>query len=120
MEMQIKKIMDMRGLSNAALAEKINITKQAVGKMLTAESITTASLERIAAALDVEPWLLLAPPSVVEELKQARATKEAHGVPLVGVVRLGRQTFTANSLDELRAVVRTIEDQAAHADTSNG
>lgn len=114
----IKEWCELKNMTLTAVATIIGITRSALSQQVARPSYS--SLCAIAAALDVEPWQLLAPPSVVEELKQARATKEAGGAPLVGVVRLGRQTFTANSLDELRAVVRTIEDQAAHADTSNG
>ena len=75
MNTRIKEIISNKGFTNVSLAEKMGISKQAVGQMLKADSLTTASLEKIAAALDVEPWQLLAPPSVVEELKQARAQR---------------------------------------------
>lgn len=68
------------------------------------------TLERIATALDAEPWQLLAPPSVVEELKQARAQRSGvGGGGLVGVVRVGREIYTADTVQQLRAIVERLE-----------
>lgn len=69
-----------------------------------------ASPEEVAAALAVEPWQLLAPPSVVEELKQARAQRSAGGGGgLVGVVRVGCEIYTADTVEQLRAIVERLE-----------
>ena len=68
------------------------------------------TLERIAAALDVEPWQLLAPPAVVDELKQARAQRSGGGgVALVGVVRVGGEIYTADTVQQLRDIVERLE-----------
>ena len=52
------------------LADLLGVSRPSVSATISRPSFPT--LERIA-ALDIEPWQLLAPPSVVEELKQARA-----------------------------------------------
>lgn len=72
-------------------------------------------LERIA-ALEVGPWQLLAPPSVVEELKQARAQRSGGGGGgLVGVVRVGCEIYTADTVQQLRAIVERLEhDEGAN------
>lgn len=114
MNARIKEIILNKGFTNVSLAEKMGISRQAVGQMLKAESLTTASLEKIATALDVEPWQLLAPPSVVEELKQARAQRSAGGGGgLVGVVRVGCEIYTADTVQQLRAIVENLEREEA-------
>lgn len=66
--------------------------------------------------LEVEPWQLLAPPSVVEELKQARAQRSGGGGDaLVGVVRVGCEIYTADTVQQLRAIVERLErDEGAN------
>ena len=48
------------------------------------------------------------PPSVVEELKQPRAQRSGGG-GLVGVVRVGCEIYTADSVQQLRAIVERLE-----------
>ena len=61
-----------------------------------------------------QPWQLLAPPSVVEELKQARAQRSAGGGGgLVGVVRVGCEIYTADTVQQLRAIVERLEREEA-------
>ena len=58
----------------------------------------------------MEPWQLLAPPSVVEELKQARAQRSGGGGgALVGVVRVGGEIYTADTVQQLRDIVERLE-----------
>lgn len=65
MSTRIKEIMTSKGFTNVSLGERMGISKQAVGQMLKAESLTTASLEKIASALDVPMWQLFASPEEV-------------------------------------------------------
>lgn len=67
----IKEYLNYIGITQKELAERLGVTQATVSVTISRPSFPT--LERIAVALDVEPWQLLAPPSVVEELKQARA-----------------------------------------------
>ena len=60
------------------LAQRLDVKQATVSAVISRSSFPT--LERIATALEVEPWQLLAPPSVVEELKQARAQRSGGGV----------------------------------------
>lgn len=55
-EIRIKDIMSAKGFTNTSLAEKMGVTKQAVGKMVKAESLTLITLQKIADALDVPIW----------------------------------------------------------------
>lgn len=97
-----------KGLTQKEIANKMGVTQSNISATISRPSFPT--LERIAAALDVDPWQLLAPPSVVEELKQARAQRATGaGGGLVGVVRVGCEIYTADSVQQLRAIVERLE-----------
>lgn len=90
------------------LADLLGVSRPCVSATISRPSFPT--MERIAAALDVEPWQLLAPPAVVEEVKQARAQRAGGvGGALVGVVRVGGETYTADTVQQLRAIVERLE-----------
>ena len=97
-----------KGLTQKDVANKIGVTQSNISATISRPSFPT--LERIAAALEVEPWQLLAPPAVVEELKQARAQRSGGGGgALVGVVRVGGEIYTADTVQQLRAIVERLE-----------
>jgi transcriptional regulator with XRE-family HTH domain len=54
--MRIKDVLKEKGLKQQDLAEKMGISLSAVKQMLGADSLTTSTLERIAAAVDVPVW----------------------------------------------------------------
>ena len=108
MQSYIKEMLSQKGITQQEIANKMGISQASVSASISRPSFPT--LERIAAALDVEPWQLLAPPSVVEELKQARAQRSAGGGGgLVGVVRVGCEIYTADTVQQLRAIVERLE-----------
>lgn len=112
MKVYIKEMLAAKGLTQKDVAKKIGVTQSNISATISRPSFPT--LERIAAALDVEPWQLLAPPSVVEELKQARAQRSAGGGGgLVGVVRVGCEIYTADTVQQLRAIVERLEREEA-------
>ena len=87
------------------LADLLGVSRPSVSATISRPSFPT--LERIAAALDVEPWQLLAPPAVVEEVKQARAQR-AGGVG--GWLDCdGGKPYTADTVQQLRAIVERLE-----------
>lgn len=106
--MDIYEVIKRHGETITSVAEKMGVTRPSLSISLKKPSYTT--LERIAAALNVEPWQLLAPPSVVEEMKQARAARDGvGGCALVGVVRVGNEIYTADNVQQLRAIVERLE-----------
>ena len=112
MKAYIKEILQQKGMTQKDLADILGVSRPSVSATISRPSFPT--LERIAAALNVEPWQLLAPPSVVEELKQARAQRGAvGGGGLVGVVRVGCEIYTADSVQQLRAIVEKLEREEA-------
>ncbi len=112
MQVYIKEMLAEKGLTQKDVAKKLDVTQSNISAIISRPSFPT--LERIAAALDVEPWQLLAPPAVVEELKQARAQRSGGGGGgLVGVVRVDCEIYTADTVQQLRAIVERLEREEA-------
>lgn len=108
MKSYIKDILTEKGITQKELAQRLDVRQATVSAIISRPSFPT--LERIAAALEVEPWQLLAPPAVVDELKQARAQRSGGGGgALVGVVRVGCEIYTADTVQQLRAIVERLE-----------
>lgn len=99
MNTYIKEILTQRGITQNELAEMLGVKQSTVSATISRPSFPT--LERIATALNVEPWQLLAPPSVVEELKQARQQRN----DFVSFVRMNGKNYTPQTFDELVALV---------------
>lgn len=67
--MRIKEVLKENGCTQQMLADKMNISLSAVKQMVAAESLTTATLEKIATALNVPMWQLLASPEEINPKK---------------------------------------------------
>lgn len=102
MSTRIKEIMASKGFTNVSLGEKMGVSKQAVGQMLKAESLTTASLEKIAVALDVPIWQLFASPEEVCASTQNKDTDFA------AFIRCDDVHYTADSFEEFLTIVEEL------------
>ena len=102
MSTRIKEIMTSKGFTNVSLGERMGISKQAVGQMLKAESLTTASLEKIASALDVPMWQLFASP---EEVAPTRDNSS----DFAAFIRFNGIHYTADTLEEFNIIVEEIK-----------
>lgn len=58
--MRIKEVLKENSYTQQMLADKMNVSLSAVKQMVSAESLTTSTLEKIATALDVPMWQLFA------------------------------------------------------------
>lgn len=65
--MRIKELLKEKRMTQQELADKMNVSLSAVKQMVSAESLTTTTLEKIATALDVPMWQLFASPSEVQK-----------------------------------------------------
>ena len=63
--MRIKELLKEKGCTQQILANRMNISLSAVKQMVSAESLTTSTLEKIATGLDVPMWQLFASPEEV-------------------------------------------------------
>jgi transcriptional regulator with XRE-family HTH domain len=104
MSTRIKEIMASKGFTNVSLGEKMGVSKQAVGQMLKAESLTTASLEKIAVALDVPIWQLFASPEEVSNVPPHETNTD-----FVAFVRYRGIHYTADTLEEFLKQVEEIK-----------
>lgn len=64
--MRIKEILKEKEITQQELANKIGVSYQSIKQTLNASSVTTSTLEKIAAALEVPMWQLFASPEEVK------------------------------------------------------
>ena len=69
--MRIKEILKENRCTQQMLADRMNVSLSAIKQMVSAESLTTATLEKIATALNVPMWQLFASPEEVNPRKDA-------------------------------------------------
>ena len=65
--MRIKELLKEKHYTQQELADKMNVSLSAVRQMVAAKSLTTATLEKIATALNVPMWQLFASPEEVAQ-----------------------------------------------------
>lgn len=80
--MRIKELLKEKHYTQQELADKMNVSLSAVRQMVAAESLTTATLEKIATALNVPMWQIFASPEEVAQ--QTKSDTCPHcGQPIV-------------------------------------
>ena len=65
MESRIKELLKEKGCTQQELADMVGVSYQSMKQTLNAPSVTTATLEKIATALNVPMWQLFASPEEV-------------------------------------------------------
>ena len=68
--MRIKELLKEKGCTQQELADMVGVSYQSIKQTLNASSVTTSTLEKIATALNVPMWQLLA--SSEEEAQQTK------------------------------------------------
>jgi transcriptional regulator with XRE-family HTH domain len=76
--MRIKELLKAKHYTQQELADKMNVSLSAVRQMVAAESLTTATLEKIATALNVPMWQLFASPEEVQLPSNVHSIKCPH------------------------------------------
>ena len=69
--MRIKELLKEKGLTQQELAAMVGVSYQSMKQTLNASSVTTATLEKIATALNVPIWQLFASPEEVRPKSDA-------------------------------------------------
>lgn len=67
--MRIKEVLKEKGCTQQMLADRMNVSLSAVKQMVSAESLTTSTIKKVAAALDVPMWQFFASPEEVQPSK---------------------------------------------------
>ncbi len=110
--MRIKEILKEKNITQKDFAKMLDITPCGLYQQITAPSFPT--LSKWAKVLNVPIWQIVAPSEIVEEVRAARAAASVDaGGALVGVVRVGDTTYTANNIDELRGIVERLSNSGA-------
>lgn len=76
--MRIKEILKENGCTQQMLADKMNVSLSAVKQMVSAESLTTSTLEKITTALNVPMWQFFASPEEVQPKKDGASLTCPH------------------------------------------
>lgn len=71
--MRIKDVLKEKGLTQKELADLMGISPQGVKQMVGSQSVTTATLSKVATALGVPMWQLIASPAEVRADLDAEA-----------------------------------------------
>lgn len=109
--LNIKEHLKASGKTAKELAEAVGISRVTASNIInnkTAPSLET--LQRMAEALGVPLWQLFASP---EEVAARAQRSGGGGGGLVGVVRVGCEIYTADTVQQLRAIVERLEREEA-------
>lgn len=109
--LNIKEHLKASGKTAKELAEAVGISRVTASNIInnkTAPSLET--LRRMAEALGVPLWQLFASP---EEVAARAQRSGVGGGGLVGVVRVGCEIYTADTVQQLRAIVERLEQEEA-------
>lgn len=98
--MRIKEVLKENGCTQQMLADRMNVSLSAVKQMVSAESLTTSTLEKIATALKVSMWQLFASPEEV--------TGEGE---LTALIHHKGEFYKANTVKELEKIVSKIKEK---------
>lgn len=99
--MRIEEILTEKGMSKAALAEKMNTSRQNINSLL--KNPSSKKIEEFAAALDVPVWQLFASPEEVSNSPLETNSDFAAFIRFKGI------HYTADSLEEFNTIVEEIK-----------
>lgn len=97
--MRIKEILKEKGMTLQELADKMDVSRQALSRQV-AGKLLVEKAEEIACMLDVPMWQLFVSPEEV-----------AGSGEFVAFIKDGRETYHANNLSELEKIVQEIKGE---------
>lgn len=98
--MRIKQILKEKGLTVAALAKKIGVSRQALGKQVQGK-LHVDTAQRIADALEVPVWKLFAS----EEEILGERDKNTISSDFVAFIKRGDKVYFTSDIAEARAIL---------------
>lgn len=95
MELRIKEILSNKGMKVSSLADSIGITRESLSRIINGANTSIETLQKIAAALEVEVW----------ELFTSSTSKEE----LTALISHKGDFYKATTIEELERIVEKIK-----------
>lgn len=99
--MRIKNIIKEKGLTINELAEKLNVSRQALSKQIQGKMLIETA-EKIASALEVPIWQLFVDP---HELRR----EEKPEPEIIALIKSGDTTYSASTIDEAMGILKKLK-----------
>lgn len=96
-----KDVLKEKGITQQMLADKMDVSLSAVKQMVNANSLTTTTLEKIAAALEIPIWQLFVSPNDI-----IGANEE-----LTAIIQHKGNFYKATTMAELEKIVYKIKEK---------
>lgn len=107
-KLRIREILTLKGMTNKALADKMNVSPQYVSNILSGRTLSLNALYKIADALDVEFGDLF-----ISSFTPGTPFENEFGA----VVKCRRGIFTASNLNQLQDIVNNLSNR--HTNTTD-
>lgn len=106
--MRIKDILKDKGMTVNELAERLNISRQALSRQIQGKMLIETA-ERIANALNVPIWqLFVSEKDVIERYEQPSFDG---GKDFIALIKRGGEMYSASSIAEARVVLDKLENK---------
>lgn len=106
--MYIEDIRKKKGMTKAALADKIGVRSQNLNKLLNNPTFDT--LQRVADALGVAPWQLIAKPEDIRASLSDHSTEGAKD--FAALILCGGRSYTPQNVEELAQLADELKTKA--------
>ena len=100
--MRIKEIIKEKGLTINELADKLEVSRQALSKQIQGRMLVETA-DRIASALGVPTWQLFVDP---EDIYCEAAPKDPD---FIALIKSGKDTYSTSSIDEAMGILERLK-----------
>lgn len=102
--MRIKEVIKEKGLTINELAEKLEVSRQALGKQIKGKMLVETA-DKIAFALGVPTWQLFVSPAEVSSSSSCDSD-------FIALIKSGKELYSSSSIDETMVLLDKIKQQA--------